>query len=66
MLRWVQVQGSQGEAGKGTLQIMLGADKDDVPAPGSLADKVFSCLGAQRIHVGPVGSAAAVSDRVTH
>jgi len=28
-----QVQGSQGEAGKGTLQIMLGADKEDVPPP---------------------------------
>lgn len=56
-----QVQGSQGEAGKGTLQLMLGGDQDDVPQPDTLADKVLSCLGSQRIHVGPVGSAASVS-----
>jgi len=52
------VQGSKGEALKGELLVMLGADEP--PAEGSAVGGVLRCLAGGRVtHCGPVGAGAA-------
>lgn len=66
------VQGSQGEAKAGCLQIMLATSdssaEDLLPATSapSAAGQVLAALGQQRILVGPIGSAAALKLSVNH